>query len=167
MERKPPRNYQYEQSPSLETQTPTGIQGSLNPQPTTSDQGVPITGEGISVVPPGLGTLPFLNGVWEKGKATLTWGAPQFDRLKYVLLGYDISQITYGPASTAAQDILLFRVSPGSNAAIIQPFNQTYRWNTSGDIGGFRVDPVYSELNPQGQVGPSFRYGGSSIRVGQ
>jgi len=102
-----------------------------------------------------------------KGKATLAWGTPQFDWLKYVLLGYDISQMTYGPASTAAQDILLFRTPSGSNATIIQPFNQTYRWNTSGDIGGFRVDPVYGELSPQGQVGPSFRYGGSSIRVGQ
>ena len=162
-----PRNYQYQQPPPPETQASTGIQGSLNPQPITSDQSVPITGEGISVVPPGLGTLPFLNGVWEKGKVTLTWGTPQFDRSKYVLLGYDISQITYGPASTAAQDILLFRAAPGSNATIIQPFNQTYRWNTSGDIGGYRVDPVYGELNPQGQVGPSFRYGGSSIRVGQ
>jgi hypothetical protein len=111
--------------------------------------------------------LPFLNGVWEPGKATLTWGTPQFDRSKYVLLGYDISQMTYEPASTASQDILLFRASPGSNATVIQPFNQTYRWNTSGDIGGFRVDPVYGELNPQGQVGPQFRYGGSSIRVGQ
>ena len=162
-----PRNYQYQQPPPPETQTSPGIQGSLNPQPITSDQGVPITGEGISVVPPWLGTLPFLNGVWEPGRATLTWGTPQFDRSKYVLLGYDISQITYGPASTAAQDILLFRAAPGSNATIIQPFNQTYRWNTSGDIGGFRVDPVYGELNPQGQVGAQFRYGGSSIRVGQ
>ena len=161
------RNYQYERSPLLKVQVPNGIQGSLNPQSITSDQSVPITGEGISVVPPGLGTLPFLNGLWEKGKATLTWGAPQFDRSKYVLLGYDISQMTYGPASTAAQDILLYRVPPTSNATIIQPFNQTYRWNTSGDIGGFRVDPFYGELTPEGQVGSQFRYGGSSIRIGQ
>jgi len=162
-----PRNYQYEQPHSPGTQALSGIQGSLNPQPITSDHGVPITGEGISVVPPGLGTLPFLNGVWEPGRATLTWGTPQFDRSKYVLLGYDISQSTYGPASTAAQDILLFRSPPGSNSAIIQPFNQTYRWNTAGDIGGFRVDPVFGELNPQGQVGAQFRYGGLGIRVGQ
>jgi hypothetical protein len=120
----------------------------------------------ISVVPPGLGTLPFLNACGRR-KSYPYMGNTQYDRSKYVLLGYDISQMTYGPASTAAKDILLFRAPPGSNATIIQPFNQTYRWNTSGDIGGFRVDPFYGELNPQGQVGSQFRYSGSSIRIGQ
>jgi hypothetical protein len=162
-----PRNYQYQQPPPPNPQTPPNLQGSWTPQPITADTAVPITGQGTSVASSELGSLPFLRGLWEKGRATLTWGTPPYNSQKYVLLGYDISQMTYGPTSTAAQNVYLGRVSANQNQTFIQPFNQTYRWNTAGDIGGFRVDPVYGQLNSSGQVVNPFQHGGLGIRVGE
>ena len=130
------------------------------------DNGVPITGTGASVVPPDLGSLPFLNATWPAGRANLSWGTPQYDASKYALIGYDISQQVYGPTSTVAQNVYLGRTPFGTNQTSIQ-FNQTYRWNTAGDVGGFRVDPVFGQITPNGQVGPPFNYGGLGVPVGQ
>jgi hypothetical protein len=146
---------------------PPPMQDTVIPPPITMDNGIPITGTGASVVPPDLGGLPFLNGVWGPDRVNLTWGTPQFDPSKYALLGYDISQQTFGPTSTAAQSISIGRLPAGSNATNIQPFNQTYRWNTGGDIAGYRVDPVFAHITPQGQVTSQFHYGGLGIRIGQ
>lgn len=161
-----PMNPQYGPPYNPNAQAPSGIQGSLDPQPITMDHGIPITGVGASVVPPEITGLPYLNGFWEPGLARLSWGTPQYDPSKYRLLGYDISQQTYMPTSTASQSVYLTRVPAGTNS-LNQPFNQTFRWNTSGDIAGYRVDPVYGQLNPSGQVGSQFRFGGLGIRVNE
>ena len=161
-----PRNYQYGQ-PNPPTIQGSTIQGGMIPPPISMDNGIPITGQGASVAPIELGSLPFLNALWEPGKASLSWGTPQFDQSKYALLGYDLYQQTYGPTNTAAQSILMGRVPPGTNGTVVQPFNQTYQWNTGGDVAGFRVDPVFGQLNGQGQVVNQFHFGGLGVKVGQ
>ena len=159
-----PMNPQYGTPDSPYMQTPsTGIQGSLTPSPITMDNGVLITGQGASVEPQ---WLPWLTANWAPDAVTLNWTEPQFDRSRYVLLGYDISQQTYGPTSTAAQSIFRGRVPPNSTSTTI-PFNQTYQWNTNGDIAGFRVDPVFGQITPQGQISQPFRTGGIGIRIGE
>lgn len=161
---KRPMNPQYGPPSPPPTQYPqTGFQGSLTPSPITMDRGVPITGQGASVQPP---WRPWLTAAWAPGEVTLSWSTPEFDRSRYALLGYDISQQTYGPQSTAAQSVFLNRLAPNANQAIIR-FNQTYRWSMSGDIAGFRVDPVFGEVTPQGQILTQFRSGGMGIRIGE
>jgi hypothetical protein len=65
------------------------------------------------------------------------------------------------------QGNVIGRAPAGVNQTNIQPINQTYRWNTGGDIAGYRVDPVYGQLNGNGQIISQFRSGGLSIRMGQ
>lgn len=133
--------------------------------------GVPIGGPGASVVPPSLGTLPFLNGNWTTpGQVTLNWDKPQFDASKYNLVGYDIYQQTYVANSTAPASIHLGLPNTptvGPNATQnTQPFLQAFNHSTGGDIAGYRVDPIFQQITPQG-TGPTFHYGGLGIRPGE
>ena len=159
-----PTNPQYGPPSPPNSQTPTGIQGSLTPQPITMDHGVPITGTGASVAPIEIGTLPFLNGNWEPGRVTLSWAEPQYDPSKYILRGYRISQQTYGPTSTAPQTVQLGPLLPKGTNQVPINYTQTYRYSTGGDIAGFRVDPYFEPVN---QPGGGFSSGGLGLRVGE
>ena len=131
--------------------------------------GVNIGGPGASVGPSPLGALPFLNGDWmTPGLVTLSWDKPLFDPSKYNLVGYDVFQQTYVATNTAPTSIQLGTTPTlGSNTnSTTLPFTQTYSHSTGGDIVGYRVDPVFQEITPQG-VGPTFHSGGIGIRVGQ
>lgn len=130
--------------------------------------GLNLGGPGASVGSISLGPLPFLNGIWTPGQVSLAWGTPQYDQSKYVLDGYNVYQQTYGPTSNVATSILLNRAGPlpPNVTATNQPFNQTYRFNTGGDIAGYRVEPVFHQITPQGPS-PTFPHGGLGIRPGE
>ena len=90
---------------------------------------------------------------------TLNWGTPQFDPSKYNLKGYYVEEQLYGPNNTVAQSSWVGSPGAGINQ-ITLPFNQTYQWNTSGDIAGYRVTPIFQNL----QTGQTFHnFGGIGI----
>ena len=125
--------------------------------------GIPISGPGASAPPIDIGPLGYLQGLWGNNSVTLNWGTPEFDPSKYQLTGYLIEQQLYGPNSTVAQSNLVANIGPNTNQTTL-PFTQTYQYNTGGDIAGYRVTPVFRNL----QTGASIHnYGGIGIKTGQ
>jgi hypothetical protein len=159
---------------------PTGYTVSPPPPPAQSNTfgpsadtigpgGVSIGGPGASVGSPPLGALSFLNGDWlTPGQVTLSWDKPSYDPTKYNLVGYDVYQQTYVATSTSPTSIQIGSTPTlGPNTTqTTQPFIQTYNHSTGGNIVGYRVNPVFQEITPQG-LGPTFHSGGIGIRVGQ
>ncbi|MBL7168222.1 hypothetical protein ISS40_06075 [Candidatus Bathyarchaeota archaeon] len=71
---------------------------------------------------------------------------PQFDPERYELYGYEVIKLSYdgsGTVPSRAEPIRLSTDSTGWTGA----FDQTYRWNTGGDIAGYRVDILFRDLN--------------------
>lgn len=113
--------------------------------PIGPQQGIPITGVGASVATPEVSPLPYLNAVWGPNGVTLTWGQPQFDQNQYSLLGYQVSILTYGPNNTMPVQTVI-SVQPPGPGQVNLPFDQTFRYNSGGDIAGFRVDPIFGKI---------------------
>lgn len=144
------------------------------PQPPLSPLN-PITGgsghhlEDYGVVksaPPEVSTLPYMNATWFQGGVSLEWGRPQYDPSKYKLLQFDISQMTYGPNSTVPQPTArTVVVDDGRSTAFTENrlYGQTYTNSTGGDVAGFRVDPLFQDL----QTGRTFHTGGLGVKIGQ
>jgi hypothetical protein len=111
-------------------------------------------------------TLPYMDARWFDGGVLLAWGRPQYDPSKYRLLQFDITQMTYGPNSTVSQPTGQTVVpDDGQSTAFTQNryYVQTYTNNTGGDVAGFRVDPVFQDL----QTGHTFHAGGLGVKIGQ
>ncbi len=144
---------------------PTGVTEPLLP-PISMDQGQPLGGVGASVAPPDFGPLQGLNAVWDSGSVTLTWQPPVLNSGTDVLLGYQVSVVQYGPASTMPVSQVITNLPPGATT-LTQPFVQTSRWSTGGDIVGFRVDPIFHKV--ANLTGAPFvaQAGGLLVRVGQ
>jgi hypothetical protein len=120
----------------------------------------------VSVAPPETSALPYMNAAWFPGRVSLEWGRPQYDPSKYKLLQFDISQMTYGPNSTVPQPTAkTVVVDDGHSTAFTENrlYGQTYTNSTGGDVAGFRVDPLFQEL----QTGRTFHAGGLGVKIGQ
>ena len=101
---------------------------------------------GLDVVPPGLPDRLVVQSAWGNRRVDLTWDSPQYDPEKYELMGYEIVQMLYDGTSTAPSRMVVDQLPPG-NSGWTGPFDQTYRWNTAGDIEGYQVDALFQELN--------------------
>lgn len=120
----------------------------------------------VKNAPPEVSTLPYMNAAWFQGGVSLEWGRPQYDPSKYKLLQFDISQMTYGPNSTVPQPTArTVVVDDGRSTAFTENrlYGQTYTNSTGGDVAGFRVDPLFQDL----QTGRTFHTGGLGIKIGQ
>jgi hypothetical protein len=135
--------------------------------PISGDSGYHLEDYGVvRVAPPETSTLPYMNATWSQGGVSLAWGRPQYDPSKYKLLQFDISQMTYGPNSTVPQPTArTVVVDDGRSTAFTENrfYGQTYTNSTGGDVAGFRVDPLFQDL----QTGRTFHTGGLGVKIGQ
>jgi len=102
----------------------------------------------------GLSPLPSelrLGVDWSDGQVDLFWDSPSFDPSRYQLDGYEVSILQYQSTSTVPVKSLVSQLPPGSQQWT-GPFNQTYRWNTSGDIDGYVVEAVFRHTSSTGHV---------------
>lgn len=119
-------------------------------------QGAPPSAIGVPPPPPsppiGITTPAFglpdrlnLRSDWSNMRAALSWNELNYDPSVYELQGFEISQLQYDGTSTSATRSVVDRIGPDSRYWN-GPFNQTYRWNTGGDIQGYRVDAIFKEI---------------------
>jgi len=88
-----------------------------------------------------------LRSAWQAGQVDLSWERPPFDPEKYELMGYEVTQLFYDGSSTVPSRGAPVRFGPDSTGCTA-PFDQTYRWNTGGDVNGYRVDALFRDLHP-------------------
>lgn len=112
---------------------------------------------GLDVAPSGLPDRLVVQSSWGNGRVDLAWESLQYDPEKYELMGYEIIRMRYDGTSTASSRMVMERLPPDSSGWT-GPFDQTYRWNTGGDLEGYRVDALFRDLS----VGDSSRI----VRVG-
>ncbi len=101
---------------------------------------------GLDVAPPGLPGRLAVQSSWGNGRVDLAWESPQYDLEKYELMGYEITRMRYDGTSTAPSRMAMVRLPLGSSGWT-GPFDQTYRWNTGGDLEGYRVDALFRDLS--------------------
>ena len=118
---------------------------------------------GISVQPPGLPDTINLRARWGR-KILLDWKRPNYDKNLYELYGYEIVQLRYDGTSTAPSKVLLDRLSPRSSNWRAN-VNQSYQWNTQGDVAGYRVDALF--LNKQAPYHEFLRIGETTYFPGK
>ena len=102
---------------------------------------------GLHVERPGLPDRLVLNATWRRPWVDINWEMPQFDPEKYELYGYEIIKLEFDGSSTAASREVLAQL-PRESLRWRGPFEQTYRWNTAGDLEGYRIDALFRDLNP-------------------
>ena len=118
---------------------------------------------GVSVQPPGLPDTLNLRARWGR-KILLDWKHPKYDKKLFELYGYEVIQLRYDGLSTAPTEVLMERLSPRSSNWRTN-VNQTYQWNTQGDIAGYRVDALF--LNKQSPYHQFFRVGETTYFPGK
>lgn len=64
-------------------------------------------------------------------------------------MGYEVVEMRFDGTSTASSRMMVDRLPPGSSGWR-GGFEQTYRWNTGGDLEGYRVDALFRELGVDG-----------------
>lgn len=96
---------------------------------------------------PGLPDRLDVNGNWRSPFVDLVWERPTFDPSQYELMGYDVIKLNFDGSSTVASRGQAMRYGPDSTGCTA-PYQQTYRWNTGGDIEGYRIDALFRDLNP-------------------
>jgi len=120
-------------------------------------QGAPASTIGVPPPPPspptgittpvqGLPNRLNLRSDWANQRASLTWDELQYDRSRYQLDGFEVTRLYYDGSSTSANRMIADRLGPESRYWN-RSFNQTYRWNTGGDIQGYRVDAIFRDIN--------------------
>jgi cell division septation protein DedD len=120
-------------------------------------QGAPASAIGIPPAPlsPPIGITTPVQGLpdrlnlrsdWTNQRASLSWNEIQYDRGRYELEGFEVTRLYFDGSSTSANRMIADRLSPESRYWN-GPFNQTYRWNTGGDIQGYRVDALFKEIS--------------------
>ena len=135
------RPYEASEAPSGTRETPASFIG-VPPPP----ESPPI---GLHVERPGLPDRLDVNADWLSPWVDLNWESPLFDPEKYELYGYEIIKLYYDGSSTSASREVAARL-PRESLRWRGSFDQTYRWNTGGDIEGYRVDALFRDLNPDG-----------------
>ena len=101
---------------------------------------------GLDVAPSGLPDRLVVQSSWGNGRVDLAWESLQYDPERYELVGYEIVRLRYDGTSTAPSRSVMERLPPGSSGWT-GPFEQTYRWNTGGDLEGYRVDALFRDLS--------------------
>jgi uncharacterized membrane protein YtjA (UPF0391 family) len=101
---------------------------------------------GLDVERPALPDRFDIRSVWREGRVELAWDTPQYDPEKYELYGYEVIRLYYDGSSTTSIRAEPIRLPPDSTGWR-GPFDQTYRWNTAGDIEGYRVDALFQDLH--------------------
>jgi len=102
---------------------------------------------GLHVERPGLPDRLDVNANWRSPWVDVNWESPLYDPEKYELYGYEIIRLYYDGSSTAASRQVVAQL-PRESLRWRGPFEQTYRWNTGGDLEGYRVDALFRDLNP-------------------
>lgn len=133
------RPYEASEAPSGTRETPSSFIG-VPPPP----ESPPV---GLHVERPGLPDRLVLNANWLSPWVDLNWETPLFDPGKYELYGYEVIKLLYDGSSTAASREVAAQL-PREALRWRGPFEQTYRWNTGGDLEGYRVDALFRGLNP-------------------
>lgn len=72
----------------------------------------------------------------------LDWSKLKYDKKLYELYGFEVLELRYDGMSTQPYANLVDRLSPKLNKWRGR-VNQTYQFNTQGDIAGFRVDALF------------------------
>lgn len=86
-----------------------------------------------------------LRSNWANQRASLSWDELQYDRGRYELQGFEVTRLYFDGSSTSANRMIADRLGPDSRYWN-GPFNQTYRWNTGGDLQGYRVDALFKDI---------------------
>jgi hypothetical protein len=118
--------------------------------PPISPSGQAITGTGITV-DTALPSSLDLQGKWSKNRVNLKWEPPNIDASQYQLEGYNVYAMQYGPSSTAPTSVQVARLPPNTTQWS-ETFNQTYRWNTSGDLDGYVVEALIRRQSSEGMT---------------
>jgi hypothetical protein len=87
-----------------------------------------------------------LRSDWANQRASLSWNELQYDRGRYELQGFEVTQLYFDGSSTSSNRMIVDRLGP-EGRYWNGPFNQTYRWNSGGDIQGYRVDALFKEIS--------------------
>jgi hypothetical protein len=90
-----------------------------------------------------------LKGKWTKNRVDLQWEPPNIDSNKYQLEGYNVYAMQYGPSSTASTNVQVAKLPPDATKWTAR-FNQTCRWNTSGDLDGYMVEALIRRQSSEG-----------------
>ncbi len=112
---------------------------------------------GEVTVEPTMSSSLKLDAVWSKGQVDLKWDRPQFESASFKLDGYVVSSMNYGPSNTAASKNLI-EVLPPNRMEWAGRLEQTYRWNTQGDVQGYVVDAILHQHTSTGTI--------QTIRIG-
>ncbi|MCW3988843.1 MAG: hypothetical protein NWE88_02065 [Candidatus Bathyarchaeota archaeon] len=130
-------------SPSVSSpgvlETPASTIG-VPPPPRSPPMGLHVEGRAL---PEGLD----LRSAWLTGQVNLSWERPPYDPEKYELMGYEVIRLEFDGSSTVAGRGAPVQFGPDSTGCTA-PYNQSYRWNTGGDIEGYRVDALFRDLHP-------------------
>jgi len=123
------------------------------PQPISADASghlLEASGQVIVAAPPLPSNLN-LRANWTRNQVSLSWDEPQIDASQYQLDGYVVSAMQYGPSSTAPVKTPVAQL-PRGNTNWSAPFNQTYRWNTNGDLEGYTVEALVRHTSSTGST---------------
>ena len=101
----------------------------------------PPKGVGFDPQPPRLQ----LRASWGGGRVVLEWDTPRFDPSEYELEGYEVVRLQYDGRGSEASRNTMARLPPGRERWEWS-FEQTYRWNTSGDVEGYTVNALFRRL---------------------
>jgi uncharacterized membrane protein YtjA (UPF0391 family) len=135
------RPYGASEAPSGARETPASFIG-VPPPP----ESPPV---GLGVERPGLPDRLDVRANWRSPWVDLSWEIPLFDPAKFELYGYEVIRLFYDGSSTAASREAVAQL-PREALRWRGPFEQSYRWNTGGDLEGYRVDALFRDLNPDG-----------------
>jgi len=125
--------------------------GYQKPEPPTASHDVPPStidvpprpesppkGVGFDSQPPRLQ----LRASWGGGRVVLEWDTPRFDPGEYELEGYEVVRLQYDGRGSESSRNTMARLPP-ERERWEWSFEQTYRWNTSGDVEGYTVNALF------------------------
>ena len=72
----------------------------------------------------------------------LEWDTPRFDPGEYELEGYEVVRLQYDGRGSGSSRNTMARLPP-ERERWEWSFEQTYRWNTSGDVEGYTVNALF------------------------
>ena len=133
------RPYEASEAPAGTRETPASFIG-VPPPPQSPPIGLHVEGRAL---PERLD----LRSAWQVGAVDLSWEKPLYDPERYELMGYEVIKLEFDGSSTVASRGTPVQLGPDSTGCTA-PYNQTYRWNTGGDIEGYRVDALFRDLHP-------------------
>lgn len=126
-----------------------------SPDTPSRKHGIPYSAIGVPpppVSPPtGISDVPRLpsrlnlRANWDKSTVSLTWSTPSYDQSKYKLHCYEVTKLFYDGSGNAPRRQTIDQLAPTSQNWT-GPYDQSYRWNTGGDLQGYRVDAIFRDV---------------------